>query len=237
MKLAYRIVTPIIAVASVVLGIFLKMFYFTVGNADESINQLIQKTEEFLANYTDKISTTFEYSIYDLLKLTSNIQPQTGEDAKTFTEVAGPVIPHLWAFFIIFVVVLLVVLAIGIISTLPDSKKKRYTVIGLSVGGLVLLFVDILVSNAAFSKITGGEINLTDLVSILSDSSIAALATAILTVTSASLSAGFYSVFGLFILIILWTILSNMLISTPIQKTKTHKRKKPMRKIMVKSKK
>ena len=233
MKLAYRIATPIIAVASVVLGIFLKMFYFTVGNADETIGNLINA----IASITDKFSTTFEYSIYELLKMISTMQPQTGEDTKSFAEVAGPVIPHLWAFFIIFVIALLVTIAIGVISTLPDSKKKRYTVIGLSVGGLVLLFVDILVSNAAFSKITGGEINLTDLVSILSDSSIAALATAILTVTSASLSAGFYSVFGLFILIILWTILSNMLISTPIQKTKTHKRKKPMRKIMVKSKK
>ncbi len=233
MKLAYRIVTPIIAVASVVLGIFLKMFYFTVGNADETIGNLINA----IASLTDKLSTTFEYSIYELLKMISGIQPQTGDDAKTFTEVAAPILPHLWAFFIIFVVALLVMIGIAVISTLPDSRKKRYTVIGLCAGGLVLLFVDILVSNAAFAKITGGEINLTDLVSVLSDSSIAALATAILTVTSASLSAGFYSVFGLFILIILWTILSNMLISTPIQKTKTHKRKKPMRRIMVKAKK
>ncbi|MGN1443539.1 MAG: hypothetical protein ACI4XE_06800 [Acutalibacteraceae bacterium] len=233
MKLAYRIVTPIIAVVSVVLGIFLKMFYFTVGNADETIGNLINA----IASLTDKFSTTFEYSIYDLLKMISNVQPQTGEDAKTFTEVAAPIIAHLWAFFIIFVVALLVTIAVGIISTLPDSKKKRYTVIGLCAGGLVLLFVDILVSNAAFAKITNGEIDLTELVSVLSDSSIAALATAILTVTSASLSAGFYSVFGLFILIILWTVLSNMLISTPIQKAKTHKRKKPMKRIMVKAKK
>ena len=232
MKLAYRIVTPILAVVSVVLGIFLKMFYFTVGNADETIGNLINA----IASITDKFSTTFEYSIYDLLKLISNAQPQTGEDAKTFTEVAAPVIPHLWAFFIIFTVVLLVVLAIGVVSTLPDSKKKRYTVIGLSVGALVLLFVDIIVSNGAFAKITNGDINLTDLVSAISESSIAALATAILTVTSASLSAGFYSVFGILLLIILWTILSNMLISTPIQKKKTYKRKKPMRKITVKAK-
>lgn len=232
MKLAYRIVTPIIAVVSVVLGIFLKMFYFTVGNADETIGNLINA----IASMTDKVSTTFEYSIYDLLKMISQVEPQTGEDAKSFAEVAAPVIPHLWAFFIIFVVVLLVVIAIGIVSTLSDSKKKRYTVIGLSVGGLVLLFVDILISNAAFAKITSGEINLTDLVSALSDNSIAALASAILSVTSASLSAGFYSVFGLLILMILWTVLSNMLISTPIQKTKTHKRKKPMRKITVKAK-
>lgn len=232
MKLAYRIVTPILAVVSVVLGIFLKMFYFTVGNADETIGNLINA----IASLTDKFSTTFEYSIFDLLKMISGIQPQTGEDAKTFTEVAAPILPHLWSFFIIFVVVLLVTIAIGVISTLPDSKKKRYAVIGLCAGGLVLLFVDILISNAAFSKITNGEIDLTDLVSVLSESSIAALATAILTVTGASLSAGFYSVFGLFILMILWTILTNMLISTPIQKTKTHKRKKPMKKIMVKAK-
>lgn len=233
MKLAYRIVTPIIAVASVVLGIFLKMFYFTVGNADETIGNLINA----IASLTDKVSTTFEYSIYDLLKLISTAQPKTGDDVKTFSEVAAPIIPHLWAFFIIFVIVLLVVLAIGVVSTLSDSRKKRYTVIGLSAGALILLFVDILISNGAFAKITSGEINLTDLVSAISDSSIAALATAILTVTSASLSAGFYSVFGLLILIILWTILSNMLIATPIQKTKTYKRKKPMKKIMVKTKK
>ena len=82
MKLAYRIVTPIIAVVSVVLGIFLKMFYFTVGNADETIGGLINA----IASITDKFSTTFEYSIYDLLKLVSNVQPQTGEDAKSFAK-------------------------------------------------------------------------------------------------------------------------------------------------------
>lgn len=232
MKTAYKIVTPILALASVVLGFFLKMFYFTVGSADQQINGLLGA----LTQLSDKINTTFEYSLFELIKMAVKAEPQTGENAKTFTEIAQPVLGHFISFLVFFVLALFVMLAAGIVSTLKDSKKKRYTVLGLCGGGIVLLFVCILISNAAFAKIMNGDVNLTELVQLLSESAVAALATAILSVTRASLSAGFYSVFGIFIVIMLWTVLTNMLISTPIQKRKTYKRKKPMRKLTVSKK-
>ena len=50
--------------------------------------------------------------------------------------------------------------------------------------------------------------------------------------TSATLSAGFYAVFGFFILIIIWTILSNFVIKNPIQKSKSYKRKNVKRTVI-----
>lgn len=228
MKIAYRIVTPILAVSSILLGIFLKMFYFTIGSTDQSIGNLVNAVEQ-LAN--GKFSTTYEYSVYELAKLLAGLEAPKEEGAKTFQEVAAPIIPYVIAFFVVIIVAVLICLAIAIVSAaLKDSKKKRYSVIGLCGGGLVSLFACIIISNIAFDKIMGGEIALSDLLSVFSENALLTLATAILTITSATLSSGFYAMFGMFMLIIFWTILSNMLISTPIhRKKKAYRRKKPMK--------
>ena len=42
MKIAYRIITPILAVGSVLMGFFLKLFYFAIGTADESLSSIVQ---------------------------------------------------------------------------------------------------------------------------------------------------------------------------------------------------
>ena len=76
--------------------------------------------------------------------------------------------------------------------------------------------------------IIGGEINLTDLVGMFSDSTWTQLLAAAVTIKTATLSAGFYAVFGMYILVMLWTVLANMLIKTPIQVEKKHRRKKPL---------
>ena len=228
MKIAYRIVTPILAVTSIVLGIFLKMFYFTIGSAEENINNLVGA----IAQLADgKFSTTYEYSVYELAKLLSGLEPPKEEGAKTFREVAAPLIPYIVAFFVVIIVAVLICVAIAVVSAaLKDSKKKRYSVIGMCAGGLVSLFACIIISNIAFGKVMGGEVSLTDLLSVFSENALLTLATAILTITSATLSSGFYAMFGMFMLIIFWTILTNMLIKTPIhRKKKAYKRKKPMK--------
>ena len=140
--------------------------------------------------------------------------------------------PDIYAFAALFAVVLLILIAIAVVSALANSKKRRNVLFILCGAGLAVSLACIFVSNDAFSKITNGDVNLTDLVSLFSDNTLITLATAILTVTSATLSAGFYGVFGIFMLIILWTVLTNMLISSPIQSTKTYKRKKPMRRLI-----
>lgn len=230
MKIAYRIVTPILAVASIVFGIFLKMFYFTIGSTDESIGSIVNVVSQ-LSN--GSFSTTYEYSVFELAKLLLSIEAPSEDGAKTFTEVAAPIIPYIIAFFVVIIVAVLICVAIAVVSAaLKDSKKKRQGVIILSVCGLISLFACIIISNGAFDKIINGDISLTDLISVFSDSALLTLATAILTITSATLSSGFYAMFGMFMLIIFWTILTNMLINTPIQKTKkAYKRKKPMKKL------
>lgn len=230
MKTAYRIVTPILALGGIALGIFLKLFSFVVGNSDDTINNLISAVSQLSSG---KFSTTYSYSLFELIKMAAtSTTPQTGEDAKSFTEVASAVMPNVYAFAALFAVMLVILIAIAVVAACANTKKKRNASFFLCGFGLAVSIACIFVSNGAFAKITEGDVNLTDLVSLFSDNTLVTLATAILTVKSASLSAGFHSVFGIYLLIIIWTVLSNMLINTPIHSTKTYKRKKPMRRLV-----
>ena len=230
MKTAYRIVTPILALGGIALGIFLKLFSFVVGNSDDTINNLISAVSQLSSG---KFSTNYSYSLFELIKMAStSTTPQTGEDAKSFTEVASAIMPNIYAFAALFAVMLVILIAIAVVAACANTKKKRNVSFFLCGFGLAVSIACIFVSNGAFAKITEGDVNLTDLVSLFSDNTLVTLATAILTVKSASLSAGFHSVFGIYLLIIIWTILSNMLINTPIHSAKTYKRKKPMRRLI-----
>ena len=227
MKLAYRIATPILAVGAVVLGFFLKLFTFVVGSTDEQINNLVNAVSSLF----NGIHTTYEYSAFEIIKMIIS-GPANESAEKSFTEVAAPIMSDIIAFAVLFCIMLLVMLAVGVLAALANSKKKRITVIIVSAAGLVDSLACIIVSNSAFAKIIAGDVNLTELVSLLSDNALAALATAIVSVTSATLSAGFYAVFGIFILIIIWTIFSNFLIKNPIQKNKSYKRKNVKRTVI-----
>ena len=232
MKIAYRIVTPIFAFGAVVMGILLKLFYFAIGGAADEINTIIALAAQL------GVATKYEFSVVDILKLLvgadfSGAAEQVGEEVATeaasFMDVAGPVLPHLIAFVVFFILTLAVMFAIGIVSAAVGGKKGRKAVMGMSAAGLVLSFICIVISRLAFDVIIGGEISLTDLVSLFSESAITQILTAVVKISAATLSAGFYAVFGMFILIMLWTVLTNMLIKTPIQFEKKHRRKKPMR--------
>lgn len=227
MKLAYRIATPILAAAAVVLGFFLKLFTFVVGSTDEQINNLVNAVTSLF----NGIHTTYEYSAFEIIKMIIS-GPANESAEKSFTEVAAPIMSDIIAFAVLFCIMLLVMVAVGVLAALANSKKKRITVIIVSAAGLAVSLACIIVSNSAFSKIIAGDVNLTELVSLLSDNALAALATAIVSVTSATLSAGFYAVFGIFILIIIWTIFSNFLIKNPIQKNKSYKRKNVKRTVI-----
>lgn len=227
MKLAYRIVTPILAVGAVAMGFFLKLFTFNMGSADEQINNLVSAVSQLF----EKLNTTFEYSAFEIIKMAaSGVGSKTTTVAGTETEVtlaeaAKAIIPNAATFAVVFAIILGILLAIAVVSALANSKKKRMSVIIMSAAGLVLSFVCIVSSNGAFEKIINGDVNITNIVNLVSGNAIAALATAIISVRSASLSAGFYGVFGLFIVIILWTVVSNMVIKTPILPSKAHKNK------------
>ena len=227
MKLAYRIVTPILAAGAVVLGFFLKLFTFVVGSTDEQINNLVNAVSSLF----NGIHTTYEYSAFEIIKMIIS-GPANESAEKSFAEVAAPIMSDIIAFAVLFCIMLLVMVAVGVLAALANSKKKRITVIIVSAAGLVVSLACIIVSNSAFAKIINGDVNLTELVSLLSDNALAALATAIVSVTSATLSAGFYAVFGIFILIIIWTIFSNFLIKNPIQKNKSYKRKNVKRTVI-----
>lgn len=227
MKLAYRITTPILAAGAVVLGFFLKLFTFVVGSTDEQINNLVNAVSSLF----NGIHTTYEYSAFEIIKMIIS-GPANESAEKSFAEVAAPIMSDIIAFAVLFCIMLLVMVAVGVLAALANSKKKRITVIIVSAAGLVVSLACIIVSNSAFAKIINGDVNLTELVSLLSDNALAALATAIVSVTSATLSAGFYAVFGIFILIILWTIFSDFLIKNPIQKNKSYKRKNVKRTVI-----
>ena len=96
MKTAYRIVTPILALGGIALGIFLKLFSFVVGNSDDTINNLISAVSQLSSG---KFSTNYSYSLFELIKMasTSTTPQTTGEDAKSFTEVASAIMPNIYA--------------------------------------------------------------------------------------------------------------------------------------------
>lgn len=219
MKIAYRIITPILSVGAIVIGIVLKLFHFAIGTASEELNQLTTLLQAL------NIKTNFEFSVVDIVKLLMGVDTSKESDVDIM-KLIEPILPQLIAFVVFFILALVMLVAVGAVAA---ATNKRKLVIGLCAGGLVICFIAIVISNSAFTKIMGGEIALTDVVSAFSESTWAALAAAIVTITSATLSGGFYGVFGMYILIIFWTVLSDMLIKTPIQVTKKHRRKKPMK--------
>lgn len=231
MKIAYRIITPLIAVGAVVMGFLLKLFYFALGGITEEIGSIIALASQF------GVATKYEFSAVEIIKLLLSADLSGAANAATdaaaaesagFLTIIKPVLPHIIAFIIFFVLTILLFLALGVVAA---ATGKRKTVMLMSVGGLVLCFICIIISRLAFDKIIGGEIPLGDLVKMFSDSTWVQLLTAAVTVSSATLSAGFYAVFGMYILVILWTVLTNMLINTPIEIKKKHRRKKPMKRL------
>jgi hypothetical protein len=229
MKLAYRIITPILAIGAVVMGLMLKLFYFAIGGITDEIASIVTLAQQF------GVATKFEFSAVEIIQMLmgTDLSGAAAEGAEAATQasfmtIAEPIIPHLIAFVVFFVIALFVFLAVGVLAAIKDNRK---VVMLTSVGGLVICFICIIISKLAFDKIIGGEINLTDLVGMFSDSTWAQLLAAAVTVKTATLSAGFYAVFGMYILVILWTVLVNMLIKTPIQIEKKHRRKKPLPKV------
>ncbi len=227
MKLAYRIATPILAAGAVAMGIFLKLFTFVVGSENDSINQLIGAVTQLV----NSLDTKFEYSAFELIKMLLG-GPVNPDADTTFQEAAHAIIPDIIAFSVLFVLILLVMVAVGVLGGLADSRKRRNIVIIVCAAGLVLSFAAIIISNDAFQKIVDGKVSLSRLVSLMSENVLATLATAVISVTSATLSFGFYAVFGMFLLIILWTIFTNFLIKNPIRISKTYHRKNPKRTVV-----
>lgn len=227
MKLAYRIITPILAIGAVVMGLMLKLFYFAVGGITDEISSIVLLAEQF------GVQTKYEFSAIEIIKMLmgadlggSTVVEEGAEAAQAgFMTIAEPILPQLIAFVIFFVIALLIFLAVGVLAAIKDNRK---VVMLTSIGGFVVCFICIIFSKLAFDKIIGGEINLSDLVGMFSDSAWAQVLAAAVTIKTATLSAGFYAVFGMYILVILWTILANMLIKTPIQIEKKHRRKKPL---------
>ena len=219
MKIAYRIITPILSVGAIVIGIVLKLFHFAIGTASEELSQITQLLEAF------NVKTKFEFSVVDIIKLLMGVDTSK-ESEVDIMALIEPILPQIIAFVVFFVLALVMLVVVGSVAA---ATNKRKVVIGLSAGGLVLCFIAIIISNSAFAKIMGGEIPLGDVVSAFSESTWASLAAAFVTISSATLSGGFYGVFGMYILIIFWTIISDMLIKNPIQFQKKHRRKKPLK--------
>ena len=221
MKIAYRIITPILAIGAVVMGLMLKLFYFAIGGATDELTSIVTLAGQL------GVQTKFEYSAIEIIKMLMGADLSgAAEGAEAgFMTIAEPIMPHLIAFVVFFIIALLVFLAVAVLAAIKDNRK---TVMLTSVAGLVICFICIVIGRLAFDKIIGGEINLTDVVGMFSDSQWAQLLAAVVTIKTATLSAGFYAVFGMYILVILWTVLANMLIKTPIQIEKKHRRKKPL---------
>lgn len=220
MKIAYRIITPILALGAVAMGFLLKLFYFVIGGASEEITSIVNLAQQF------GVKTNYEYSAFEIIKMLLSADSSSAEAGEaSLASIAGPVMPHIIAFIVFFVLAMILFLAVGVVGAATCNRKA---VICMSGAGLVLCFIGIVIARVAFDKIIGGEINLSDVVGAFSDSTWVQLLATVVTVSKATLSTGFYAVFGMYILVIFWSILANMLIKTPITIEKKHRRRKPL---------
>lgn len=238
MKLAYRIITPIFAVGAIALGFFLKMFYFQIGGSSETISGVLALIQQLAPAFNSNFSMQYEYSVFELIKMflgdsTADASGVISQNTATFATVFEPIKTHLIVFVAFLLLAIVILLAIAVLSALG---KRKATIIS-SCAGLVFLFVSIVSARLAFDIIMSpdGGVSLGALVksfvgnelvsSLLASAQVQAAIDSLVIVQSAILSAGFFAIFGMFMLIIFWTILANMIIKNPIHVKKKHRRK------------
>ena len=244
MKLAYRIITPIFAVGAIALGFFLKMFYFQIGGSSETISGVLALIQQLAPAFNSNFSMQYEYSVFELIKMffgggaSTDANGVISQNTATFATVFEPIKTHLIVFVVFLLLAIVALIAISVLSALG---KRKATIIS-SCAGLVLLFVSIVSSRLAFDIITSadGGVSLGALVksfvgnelisSLLASAEVQAAIDSLVSVQTAILSAGFFAIFGMFLLIIFWTILANMIIKNPIHIKKKHRRKPVLKK-------
>lgn len=237
MKLAHRIITPLLALGAIAMGLFMKFFYFGL-NFDDSVSELagtiLGIAQLFMGNndITEVLKPflNYEYSPYELIEMLVK-NPEAGSQASAFLALFEPIKTELIVFLVFLVIAIIVLLAIAVISAMG---KRKATIIA-SCAGLVSLFVSIVSARLAFDAVKAGEVSIGALASAVIENptvkaitdieQVQTLINECLVVERAILSEGFFAIFGMFILIIFWTILSNMLIKTPLHFKKKHRRK------------
>lgn len=237
MKLAHRIVTPVFAIGAIAMGLFMKLFYFGL-NFDESISELaggILGLAQLFMGDKDIVEVlrpflNYEFSAFELITMLVK-SPDSGSQAEAFLAIFEPIKAELSVFlaFLIFAVIALIVIAV-----LSAMGKRKATIITSCVG-LAFLMVSIVSSRLAFDAVKAGEISLGALASSIANNDILKtildldaaqeLVNECIIVQKAILSGGFFAIFGMFLLIIFWTIFANMLIKTPIHIKRKHRRK------------
>ena len=237
MKLAHRIITPVFAVGAIIMGLFMKLFYFGL-NFDENISELaggiLGLAQLFMGDkdITEVLRPflNYEYSAYELLEMFVK-SPDADSQAANFLAIFEPIKAELMVFlaFLIFAVIALIVIAV-----LSAMGKRKATIITSCVG-LAFLMVSIVSARFAFDAVKAGEISLGALASSIAENDILKtildldaaqqLVNECIIVQKAILSGGFFAIFGMFLLIIFWTVFTNMLIKTPIHLKRKHRRK------------
>ena len=108
MKLAYRIITPIFAIGAVVMGLLLKLFYFAIGGITDEITSIVTLAEQF------GVKTKYEFSAIEIIQMlmgtdlsgAASATEGATEEAASFLTIAEPIIPHLIAFVVFFIIAL-----------------------------------------------------------------------------------------------------------------------------------
>ena len=153
MKLAHRIITPLIAIGSIALGLFLDMFYFHISGSSDNVNTILALVKAFVNDF----SFDFQYSVYELINMfffgganasADAAADATAQQASAFMAVIEPVKTEFTVFLAFLVIAIVILLAIAVVSALG----KRKATIALSCSGLVSLFVSIISSKMAFDK-------------------------------------------------------------------------------------
>ncbi len=229
-NLAYRISMAVLGLGAILCAFFLKFFNFTLSWIIASKN--------------------YGYSIFEALQqLTSKgMAPSAAETADKSSElmqVLEPMYGYAVTFFVLLAIACLLALVISVLSAATNLHVPQ---IAMSLTAIILLVIAAACATKALNCLVPDENNNTavKLSSILAastgeittDNALQTLGSAFTTVQVASLSYGFYVVMGLFIVMLVWSIISYFLYHNdnakrePTRHKKEYRRKKPMRKLV-----
>ncbi len=212
----YRMVTAIMAVATLPLAYFLKMVFIVIKH--EEISSLLSA----ITGEEDPGGTYFEFAVADIFDSSSSLSLFIGDGAIENIDLGA-----LWGnqylraalfaviFFVIALVIALVIFGFAVFS----NKIKVIT--GLSVGGLLAMAASWISFTSFFaSPITSGAVSIRDVFGI--SGAIANIAIGFIDVTTIKLEGAFFGVLFMLLGILIWSV-SVMIVNASDEKEKAQK--------------
>lgn len=214
--IVYRVVTAIMAVATLPLAYFLKMIFIVIKHEEiSSILNLITGEE-------DPGGTYFEFAIADIFDSSSTLSFFIGDDAAEnfdLSTIWGNQYLRAVLFAVIFFIIALVI-AFVIFGFAAFSNKIK-VIAALSGGGMLMMLASWISFTSFFANpITSGEVSISEVFDV--SGAIANIAIGFIDVATIKLEGAFFGVLFMLLGILIWSI-SVMIVNADDEKQKAEK--------------